>query len=154
MGRLVVAAAAPIAPVLPAGAGAVLAGGQGGGGVLMRGSVSSVLINSPRQARALIQAGAGPRALIIPTRQPMPSIVAAGSRGVPGISAVVEISPAMTYTAERVTRIDYASGAYKLFTYTAGVLTQLDYVVGAVTTRKTFTYNPDGTLAAITQEML
>ena len=84
MGRLVVAAAAPIAPVLPAGAGAVLAGGQGVGGVLMRGSVSSVLINSPRQARALIQAGAGPRALIIPTRQPMPSIVAAGSRGVPG----------------------------------------------------------------------
>ena len=109
MGRLVVAAAAPIAPILPAGAGAVLAGGQGGGGVLMRGSVSSVLINSPRQARALIQAGAGPRALIIPTRQPMPSIVAAGSRGVPGISAVVETSPAFTYTAGRVTRIDYAS---------------------------------------------
>ena len=40
------------------------------------------------------------------------------------------------------------------FTYTAGVLTQLDYVVGAVTTRKTFTYNADGTLAAITQEVL
>lgn len=62
--------------------------------------------------------------------------------------------PTFTYTAERVTRIDYASGAHKLFTYTAGVLTQLDYVVGAVTTRKTFTYNPDGSLASITQAVL
>lgn len=65
-----------------------------------------------------------------------------------------ETNPAFTYTAGLVTRIDYASGAHKLFTYTAGVLSQLDYVVGAVTTRKTFTYNPDGTLAAISQAVL
>ena len=29
-----------------------------------------------------------------------------------------------------------------------------NYVVGAVTTRKTFTYNPDGTLASIDQAVL
>lgn len=74
--------------------------------------------------------------------------------GAGGQPAVVEIDPEFTYTAGLVTRIDYASGAHKLFTYTAGVLTQLDYVVGAVTTRKTFTYNPDGSLASITQAVL
>lgn len=88
-----------------------------------------------------------------------PFVLAAGipgPRGMPGPAGGTagETSPAFTYTDGQVTRIDYASGAHKLFTYTAGVLTQLDYVVGAVTTRKTFTYNPDGTLAAITQEVL
>ena len=53
-----------------------------------------------------------------------------------------------------LTRIDYDSGNYKTFTYTSGVLTQLDYVVGAVTTRKTFAYNPDGTLASIDQTVI
>ena len=38
-----------------------------------------------------------------------------------------------------------------VITNTAGVLTQMDYVVGAVTTRKTFTYNPDATLASIAE---
>lgn len=79
----------------------------------------------------------------------------AGRPGIPGpAGGVSETSPAFTYAAGRVSRIDYASGAYKLFTYVGGVLVQLDYVAGAVTTRKLFTYNPDGTLAAITQEML
>lgn len=88
-----------------------------------------------------------------------PFVLAAGIPGPPGPPGPAgggagETNPAFTYTAGLLTRIDYASGAHKLFTYTAGVLTQLDYVVGAVTTRKTFTYNPDGTLAAITQEVL
>ena len=65
----------------------------------------------------------------------------------------------ITKTSTRIT----ITGAYKAFTgsstttlvaHSAGVLTQLDYVVGAVTTRKTFTYNPDGSLASITQEVL
>ena len=88
-----------------------------------------------------------------------PFVLAAGIPGPPGPpgpggGGAGETNPAFTYAAGSVTRIDYASGAYKLFTYTAGVLTQLDYVVGAVTTRKTFTYNPDGTLAAISQAVL
>lgn len=53
-----------------------------------------------------------------------------------------------------LTRIDYDSGNYKTFSYTSGVLTQLDYVVGTVTTRKTFNYNPDGTLASIEQTVI
>ncbi len=80
----------------------------------------------------------------------------AGRPGIPGpAGGVSETSPAFTYAAAgRVSRIDYASGAYKLFAYAGSALVQLDYVVGDVTTRKTFTYNPDGTLAAITQEVL
>ena len=78
----------------------------------------------------------------------------AGPAGPPGPEGAGETSPAFTYTADRVTRIDYASGAHKLFTYTAGVLTQLDYVVGAVTTRKTLFYNPDGSLHHITEASL
>ena len=88
-----------------------------------------------------------------------PFVLAAGIPGPPGPpgpegGGAGETNPAFTYNAGRITRIDYASGAHKLFTYTAGVLTQLDYVVGAVTTRKTFTYNPDGSLASITQAVL
>ena len=88
-----------------------------------------------------------------------PFVLAAGIPGPPGPpgpggGGAGETNPAFTYTDSRVSRIDYASGAHKLLTYAAGVLTQLDYVVGAVTTRKTFTYNPDGSLAEITQEVL
>ena len=88
-----------------------------------------------------------------------PFVLAAGIPGPtgppgPGGGGAGETNPAFTYTAGLLSRIDYASGAHKLFAYAAGVLTQLDYVVGAVTTRKTFTYNPDGSLAAITQEVL
>ena len=65
--------------------------------------------------------------------------------------AAAEIGPALTYTGGVLTRIDYDSGNYKTFSYINGVLVQLDYVVGIVTTRKTFNYNPDGTLASIDQ---
>lgn len=79
----------------------------------------------------------------------------AGRPGIPGpAGGVSETSPAFTYAAGRVSRIDYASGAYKLFSYAGTLLVQLDYVVGDVTTRKTFTYNLDGTLAAITEWVL
>lgn len=70
------------------------------------------------------------------------------------LGSAAESSPAFTYTSGVVTRIDYASGNYKLFTYTSGLLTQLDYVVGTTTTRKTFTYNPDGTLSSVSQTVL
>ena len=88
-----------------------------------------------------------------------PFVLAAGVPGPPGPPGPAgggagETNPAFTYTAGLLTRIDYASGAHKLFTYTAGVLTQLDYVVGAVTTRKAFFYNPDGSLHHITEASL
>lgn len=66
-----------------------------------------------------------------------------------------ETGPAFTYTDGVVTRIDYDSGNYKLLSYTSGALTQLDYVrPGSATVRKTFTYNPDGTLASITESLV
>ena len=88
-----------------------------------------------------------------------PFVLAAGIPGPagppgPAGGGAGETSPAFTYTAGLLSRVDYASGAHKLFTYTAGVLTQLDYVVGAVTTRKTLFYNPDGSLHHITEASL
>ena len=88
-----------------------------------------------------------------------PFVLAAGIPGPPGPPGPAgggagETSPAFTYTAGLLSRIDYASGAHKIFTYAAGVLTQLDYVVGAVTTRKTLFYNPDGSLHHITEASL
>lgn len=60
-------------------------------------------------------------------------------------------SPSFTYTNGDLTRIDYASGNYKTFTYTAGVLTTVVYTLAGRTVTKTFAYNPDGTLASVTQ---
>ena len=67
---------------------------------------------------------------------------------------LVETGSALTYTSGVLTRIDYESGNYKMFSYTGGVLTQLDYVIGLVTTRKTFNYNPDGSLSSVAQEVI
>lgn len=71
----------------------------------------------------------------------------------PGAS-VSETGPVLTYTNGALTRIDYDSGGHKTFTYASGVLTRLDYVVGSVTTRKTFNYNPDGSLSSIDQAVV
>jgi len=60
-------------------------------------------------------------------------------------------SPIFTYSSGLVSRIDYASGSYKLFTYSGTVLTQLQYVLPGRTITKVFTYNGDGTLASIAQ---
>lgn len=81
---------------------------------------------------------------------------AKGDKGDPGtVAPDAESSPVFSYTDGRVSRIDYASGNYKLFTYTAGVLTQLDHVrVGDTTIRKVFAYNPDGSLASISETLV
>ncbi len=60
----------------------------------------------------------------------------------------------MTYVGGVLARVDYASGSYKLMTYTSGLLTQVDYVRGSATARKTLTYNPDGSLASVTESNL
>jgi hypothetical protein len=60
-------------------------------------------------------------------------------------------SPVFTYTSGLLTRVDYASGNYKLLTYTGSVLTQLVYVLPGRTVTKAFTYNLDGSLASISQ---
>jgi hypothetical protein len=60
-------------------------------------------------------------------------------------------SPVFSYTNGLLTRIDYASGSYKLFSYTGSTLTQLQYVLPGRTITKVFAYNIDGTLASIAQ---
>lgn len=75
-------------------------------------------------------------------------------QGPPGASGSTESSPVMTYTSGVLTRVDYASGNFKVLAYTSGVLTQIDYTKGAVTTRKTLNYNPDGSLASVTETVL
>ena len=75
-----------------------------------------------------------------------------GPPGPPGpAGGAGESAPVMTYAGGVLVRVDYASGNYKTLTYDAGRLSQLDYVRGAVTTRKTLTYNPDGTLASVAE---
>ena len=66
-------------------------------------------------------------------------------------TVAVDPNPSFTYTGDLLTRIDYSNGYYKVFTYTGSVLTQLDFVQGATTYRKVFHYNPDGSLASITE---
>lgn len=66
-----------------------------------------------------------------------------------------ETNPVLTYNLDlTVSRIDYASTNYKTFSYTSGVLNQIDYIVGTATYRKTFNYNPDGTLASVVETIL
>ncbi len=66
-----------------------------------------------------------------------------------------ELNPVFTYNVDsELTRIDYASGNYKLFTYSTGTLTQLDYVKGVTTYRKTFIYDVNSNLTSIVQTIL
>ena len=81
-------------------------------------------------------------------------VLEVAEQGPPGPPGASEFSPAMTYVGGVLTRVDYASGNYKLMTYTSGLLTQVDYVRGSATARKTLTYNPDGSLASVTESNL
>lgn len=66
-------------------------------------------------------------------------------------TAAEETDPVFTYTSGNLSRIDYASGNYKLFTYDlAGNLTQLDFVKSSITYRKVMQYDLDFNLTDIT----
>lgn len=61
-----------------------------------------------------------------------------------------ELDPVYTYTSGVLTRVDYASGNYKVFTYNlSGVLTQLDFIKSTVTYRKVFTYDLSSNLTSV-----
>ncbi|UZZ64503.1 tail fiber protein, partial [Curvibacter phage PCA1] len=79
---------------------------------------------------------------------------AVGPQGPQGVAAPVEQAPVFSYATGRVSRIDYASGNFKLFSYLDGKLTAVDYNRSGVITRKAFTYNQDGTLASIAETTL
>lgn len=68
--------------------------------------------------------------------------------GPPGAS--MPKSPSFTYAAGKLVGVLYADGSTKTLTYTGDRLTQVDFArVGHPATRKTLTYNVDGTLAAV-----
>ena len=69
-------------------------------------------------------------------------------------SCVVDTEPTLTYAQGKVSRIDYSNGNYKIFTYNMDTLTHIDYTVGTITTRKSFSYNPDGSLATVSETVL
>ena len=81
-----------------------------------------------------------------------------GPAGAPGASANdAAIGPDLTYTSNRLSRIDYDDGSFKRFTYDdliGGRLDYFDFTKGAVTTRKQLVWNLDGTLQRIDQTTL
>lgn len=62
-------------------------------------------------------------------------------------------APTFSYTGGRLSSILYADGSLKTFVWVAGRLTQVDFQRSGVafTVRKSFSYNVDGTLAAVAQ---
>jgi hypothetical protein len=65
---------------------------------------------------------------------------------------IKEHSPIMSYTSGRLTRIDYASGAYKTFTYNPNnSINEVSSVRPQFTLTKTMVYNVDGSLDRITE---
>lgn len=64
-------------------------------------------------------------------------------------------SPALTWAAGKVVSVVYADGGTKTMSYSGDLLAQVDYARPArPVVRKTFTHNPDGSLAAVVQTTL
>jgi hypothetical protein len=63
------------------------------------------------------------------------------------------ISPNLSYTTGKLTRVDYLNGDYKLLSYTGSLLTQIDWVLSDKIIRKTLTY-AGSQLDLVTQQEL
>ena len=64
-------------------------------------------------------------------------------------------SPAFNYNPNStLNTITYADGTLKTFAYSGGKPAYLDTLRGGVTTRKTFNYNPDGTVASVIEVVI
>ena len=65
-------------------------------------------------------------------------------------------SPAFSYTGGRLSSVLYADGSLKTLVWVAGRLAQVDFQRAGVafTVRKSFSYNVDGTLAAIVESQV
>jgi hypothetical protein len=64
-------------------------------------------------------------------------------------------SQAFTYNPDStLNTITYADGTLKTFAYSGGKPEYLDTVKGGVTNRKTFNYNPGGTVASVVKEVI
>ena len=65
-----------------------------------------------------------------------------------------ELNRSFTFVSGKLTRIDYASGNYKLFTYSGERLDQIDYIKGATTYRKVFNYDVSGNILSISHTII
>lgn len=78
-----------------------------------------------------------------------------GPPGPPGTGPSAPTSPTFAYTDGWLTAVVYADGTTKALSYTEGRLAQVDTLrPGLPTMRKTLSYNPDGTLASVTQTVI
>ncbi len=78
-----------------------------------------------------------------------------GGGGASAGSATPPMSPTFTYVDGMLTGVLYADGSTKALTWASGRLSRLDFArPSARTVRKEFSYNGDGTLAAVAQTTL
>ena len=103
-------------------------------------------IEATKEVAVTVQAEAPVRVVIMAQQGPR------GPRGLPASAGGG--SPEMTYAGGVLSRVDYADGTYKLFEYVTGTLLHVDFVTPTATVRKTFFYNPDGSLDHITEAEL
>jgi len=87
-----------------------------------------------------------------PTQLELVELAEQGPPGPAGSAGDVSgTAPVMTYDAGRLVRVDYSNGAYKTLAYTGDKLTQVSLVKDGITLVREFSYNPDGSLAGVTE---
>ena len=78
-----------------------------------------------------------------------------GPPGPPGGAEAAPISRTLNWVAGQLVGVTYADGGSKTFTWATDRLEQIDFLrPGLAGSRKTLSYNPDGTLAAIAQSVI
>ena len=122
------------------------------GGVTLVQEINTVTVLSlavPKSTTVLQSAATGPQG-----PQGIQGIQGpSGLNGVDGLDAPQpESSPQLSYTLGVLTRVDFASGNYKLLEYDQGKLSQVTYMkVEGPSIQKTFNYSPQGQLLGITE---
>jgi hypothetical protein len=81
-----------------------------------------------------------------------------GLRGLPGLDGSGAVAPntrTLTWAAGRLAAVTFADGRSKTITYTGSQLTRVDRLTPAQPTQRAdLTYNPDGTLAGVTETVV
>lgn len=88
--------------------------------------------------------------------QELLEIAVQGPPGPPGpAGGTPPVSPVFTYASGKLVGVVYADGSTKTMTWAGEQLAQVDFArVGYPTTRKTLAYNPNGTLASVTETVI
>jgi hypothetical protein len=85
-------------------------------------------------------------------------VIERGPRGLPGLDGSGAMAPntrTLTWAAGKLAAVTYADGRSKTMTYTGSQLTRVDRLTPSQPTQRAdLTYNPDGTLAGVTESVL